>query len=130
MSETRPRLVAVPHPEEGDAGPGASAPAAGRSEIPWRGLGLGALVLGLGVCALGWASSAQHGRTLEASLQATTAALLEARAELSAYDAHLGGARDQAAALIGQAQALQEQLGELEAFLASGPRPEEPTPEP
>ena len=118
-----PHLVAVPEPVEAEKT--RSAEPAGPSEakggaLPWI------LGVGLVVCALGWAFSVQRGQELEASLSASNQALLEARSELSAYDAYIGVASDRAGVLVGEIGALGERLAELHAMLAAGPAGSEP----
>jgi len=118
MSEARPQLQAVPPEGEPSDLQAAVVPPERRSRrhaLVW------VLAVGLVGSAVGWAFEAQQNQELVVSLEATSVALLEARAELSAWEGHAGLAREQATALVGEVSGLGERIAELEALLAGGP---------
>jgi hypothetical protein len=112
MTDGHPRLRAVPAP----APDGAPRPTAPRRS-PWRLL----LAAGLAAALLGWAFTAQENRRLRVSLEASRARLAEARAVLEAYGAQVAQARQGAADLRGDVEALAGRLAGLEALLAQEP---------
>ena len=115
MSDTRPRLVALPQkPDDSpDDSPGAEPRAApeqsGRNPLLWI------LAAAFVLCALGWLSQAREARELAASLEATRTALARAHAELRAYDRHLSEVGDQVGVV-------REQLDSLQTLVEEGPR--------
>ncbi len=116
MSDSPPRLVAVPgEPEVSpETGESAAPKRKGRNLLPW--ILAGAFL----VCALGWLFQARETRELAASLEVTRTALGQAQAELRAYDQHLS--------LVGdQVGLLRERLDALQALVEEGPaRSQEP----
>jgi hypothetical protein len=118
MSDTRPRLVALPQkpdqsPEDSPAGsPGAETRTAperiGRNPLLWI------LAAAFVLCALGWLSQAREARELAASLQATEIALGRAQNELRAYDQHLSRVGTQVGVV-------REQLDSLQLLVEEGP---------
>jgi hypothetical protein len=114
MSEARSQLQAVPPEGEPSDLQAAVAPPERRSRrhaLVW------ALAVGLVGSAVGWAFEAQQNQELVVSLEATSVALLEARAELSAWEGHAGLAREQAE---GQVDSL---LGRRRQRSSLGPAP-------
>lgn len=114
MSDTRPRLVALPdkpgEPPSGppDAEPRAEPERSGRNPLLWI------LAAAFVLCALGWLSQARETRELAASLEATEIALGRAQNELRAYDQHLS----RVGAQVG---AVREQLDSLQTLVEEGP---------
>ena len=110
MSDTGPRLAAVPeNPEVSpESGESAAPKRKGRSLLPW--ILAGAFLL----CALGWLFQARESRELAASLEATELALGRAQNELRAYDRHL-------LRVGAQVGAVREQLDSLQALVDEGP---------
>ncbi len=114
MSDTRPRLVALPQkpddsPEDSPgAEPRAAPEQSGRNPLLWI------LAAAFVLCALGWLSQAREARDLAASLEATEIALGRAQNELRAYDQHLS----RVGAQVG---AVREQLDSLEILVEAGP---------
>ena len=131
MSETRPHLELVTDATEAPAAPAAESE--GRRGGSWLSWALAGALL---VCAGGWTLSSQRADELETTLRATTAALLEARGQLDAYDGHLVDVKAQATqvsehatSVSEQVTALQGQVEALSGLLETGPLGAESAPE-
>ena len=111
MPDQTPRLAVVDEKPEASPEAGGSAAPDRRSRGPLFWVLAGAIVL----CALGWYFQARETRELAASLEATRTALVQAQAELRAYDRHLSEVGDRVGVL-------RQEIDALQALVEEGPR--------